>query len=496
MFLGLAAQLVSPLLGAAVLAGVLPQLTVADLYWQPVTGGPWPLAARPVDGTAVGELTAGQAAGLLAARMHDLTGPLAGAFGRAFQLSGQVLRGNAGSALAGAAATLAAAVPAGQAWPRSWPRACWPGRHCAARGSSGRTGGSGGAAAACCTGCPGPGCAATASWPAWRPAVSGGEHRLLLFRREPAGQRRLAALPVPGQHVGRGDRAAGWQAGPRPGPWPGCAAATASAGGPAGRTCAGPGWHRHDVDLGAGRPRAGLDQPAQRDRLGRADRVERARAVVGHQLHDQAGQVTHVDDLDRLGRVGGHRHRPAARRPAHPVGEPVLPVVRPGHLPRPHDRGPVAVAGQHVVLAGDLQPAVVVPGQDLGVPPGRMRRGASSVGSGSASVCRYTAWLEMNRYRPARLAQRVHGLPDVPRHVAADVHHRVPAAVAQRRVVAGVPVAGQPGHAGEQAGPGPAAAEQGHLGPAAQRVLDDGPADERGPAQHKDPHDDRPYRGQ
>ena len=112
MFLGLAAQLVSPLLGAAVLAGVLPQLTVADLYWQPVTGGPWPLAARPVNGTAVGELTAGQAAGLLAARMHDLTGPLAGAFGRAFQLSGQVLRGNAGSALAGAAATLAAAVPA------------------------------------------------------------------------------------------------------------------------------------------------------------------------------------------------------------------------------------------------------------------------------------------------------------------------------------------------------------------------------------------------
>ena len=46
LFLGLAAQLVAPLLGAAVLAGELPRLTVADLYWQPVTGGPWPLAAR------------------------------------------------------------------------------------------------------------------------------------------------------------------------------------------------------------------------------------------------------------------------------------------------------------------------------------------------------------------------------------------------------------------------------------------------------------------
>ena len=52
LFLGLAAQLVSPLLGAAVLAGVLPRLAVADLYWRRVPAGPWPLAARPVGGTA------------------------------------------------------------------------------------------------------------------------------------------------------------------------------------------------------------------------------------------------------------------------------------------------------------------------------------------------------------------------------------------------------------------------------------------------------------
>jgi FhuF 2Fe-2S C-terminal domain len=103
MFLGLAAQLVSPLLGAAVLAGLVPRLTVADLYWRPVPGGPWPLAARPVDGAPVGEL---------AGRMNGLTGPLARAFRIAFPLSGQVLRGNVASAVAGAAATLAAAVPA------------------------------------------------------------------------------------------------------------------------------------------------------------------------------------------------------------------------------------------------------------------------------------------------------------------------------------------------------------------------------------------------
>ncbi len=112
LFLGLAAQLVAPLLGAAVLAGELPRLTVADLYWQPVTGGPWPLAARAVHVTAVGELPAGQAAGLLVVRMDGLTGPLAAAFRHPFQLSDQVLRGNVGSALAGATATLARHAPA------------------------------------------------------------------------------------------------------------------------------------------------------------------------------------------------------------------------------------------------------------------------------------------------------------------------------------------------------------------------------------------------
>ncbi len=103
LFLGLAAQLVSPLLGAVVLAGVLPRLAVADLYWRRVPAGPWPLAARPVGGARIG--------GKLADRMHGLTGPLAGAFRSTFQLSGQVLRGNVASAVAGAAGALAAAVP-------------------------------------------------------------------------------------------------------------------------------------------------------------------------------------------------------------------------------------------------------------------------------------------------------------------------------------------------------------------------------------------------
>ncbi len=99
--------------------------------------------------------------------------------------------------------------------------------------------------------------------------------------------------------------------------------------------------HLDDLDLGTCHPRTGLDEPAERDRLGRADRVECAGAVVGEQLHHQAGQVTRVDDLDRLPRVGWQRHPAATGGAPDPVREPVLPVVRASHLSRPDDRRPV-----------------------------------------------------------------------------------------------------------------------------------------------------------
>lgn len=116
VFLGLAAQLASPLLGAAVIAGAVPRLAVTDLWWLPAGGGPWPLAAGPADVTGVGQLESDpefqEAATLVSAAVHGLTGPLAAAFGATFRLSPQVLRGNAASALAGAAGVLAAAFPA------------------------------------------------------------------------------------------------------------------------------------------------------------------------------------------------------------------------------------------------------------------------------------------------------------------------------------------------------------------------------------------------
>ncbi len=116
LFLGLAARLISPPLGAAVLTGVVPCLAVGDLWWRPARGGPWPMAAGPAGARRVGGLSsAGQlsdAAALLAEHcVRGVIEPVAGAFAAAFRVSPLVLRGNIASALAGAAGMLAEAVP-------------------------------------------------------------------------------------------------------------------------------------------------------------------------------------------------------------------------------------------------------------------------------------------------------------------------------------------------------------------------------------------------
>jgi len=79
-------------------------------------------------------------------------------------------------------------------------------------------------------------------------------------------------------------------------------------------------------------------------------------------------------------------------------------------------------------------------------------------------------------------------LSDVPGNVTTDIHHRVPAAVAERVVVTRIPVADKPNQFGEQLRPGLSPAEQGHLGTSAHGVLYDGPAHERRAAKNKDSH--------
>ena len=116
VFLGLASRLVSPSLGAAVLGGVVPHLTLDNLWWRPVDSGPMPLAAGPVTGREIGDAPAGRelddAAVLLSERcVQGMAGPVADAFHTLFRLSPLVLRGNIASALAGAAGMLARSFP-------------------------------------------------------------------------------------------------------------------------------------------------------------------------------------------------------------------------------------------------------------------------------------------------------------------------------------------------------------------------------------------------
>jgi hypothetical protein len=60
------------------------------------------------------------------------------------------------------------------------------------------------------------------------------------------------------------------------------------------------GRDRHDFDLGAGGTGTGLDEPAKRDRFGRADGLESAGTVISEQSHHKPCQVSRVNDLDRL----------------------------------------------------------------------------------------------------------------------------------------------------------------------------------------------------
>jgi hypothetical protein len=116
VFLGLASRLVSPSLGAAALSDVVPYLTLDNLWWRPVNGGPVPLAAGPTAGREIGGAETGRqlddAAAMLSEHcVRGMASPVAGVFQGLFRLSPLVLRGNIASALAGAAGMLARSFP-------------------------------------------------------------------------------------------------------------------------------------------------------------------------------------------------------------------------------------------------------------------------------------------------------------------------------------------------------------------------------------------------
>jgi hypothetical protein len=143
VFLGVASRLLSPLLAAAALTGVVPLVTPDRLWWRPTETGPMPIAydhlsatkltaaasepapASPHAGdqetdpmlptTPVGVAKQQEAAELLSrTAVSGVVGPVLQVFRERFVLSPQVMWGNVASALGGAAGMIAdhAADPA------------------------------------------------------------------------------------------------------------------------------------------------------------------------------------------------------------------------------------------------------------------------------------------------------------------------------------------------------------------------------------------------
>lgn len=100
MSLGLFARLISPVLGAAVLGVGLPRPTLNQAWWQPVAGGPWPLA-----------LTGPDLPPDPATLLSDIVEPIADAIAERCSLSMRILSGNAASAVFGAVTMIGSARP-------------------------------------------------------------------------------------------------------------------------------------------------------------------------------------------------------------------------------------------------------------------------------------------------------------------------------------------------------------------------------------------------
>lgn len=128
---GLAARLVSPILAAAAVHGVVPTWSPDSLHWRPAVSGPWPMWESHVDTPVVGTLVTG--APVAGTRVADTPGTgrddaeVARAVARALvephlaalvqvtraaeSVPERVLRGNVASAVAATGALIARARP-------------------------------------------------------------------------------------------------------------------------------------------------------------------------------------------------------------------------------------------------------------------------------------------------------------------------------------------------------------------------------------------------
>jgi hypothetical protein len=113
-FQGLAARVLSAPFAAAVLHGVVPRLTAAELHFTISTAAPWPLWCRPPSAVAVPDAPAAAAA-LAELLVEEHLGPLVAAVRAQVAVSEQVLWGNAASSVASGKRLVVAERPAAAA---------------------------------------------------------------------------------------------------------------------------------------------------------------------------------------------------------------------------------------------------------------------------------------------------------------------------------------------------------------------------------------------
>lgn len=111
VFLGVTSRLVSPLLAAAAVGGVLPVPDFEGIRWRPAESGPMPIAWHGLAAAGVAADPATAAQVLTRTTTRALIEPMLEAFGSRFLVSRHVLWGNVASALAGAAGMIADSAP-------------------------------------------------------------------------------------------------------------------------------------------------------------------------------------------------------------------------------------------------------------------------------------------------------------------------------------------------------------------------------------------------
>ena len=223
--------------------------------------------------------------------------------------------------------------------------------------------------------------------------------------------------------------------------------------------------------------------------------VERAGRAALDAVEGEAGQVPHVDRLDRALRHPGRQDQPTPRDAPKPPGQAADVLVRSQDHACPQHQRPPAKRRLDRPLAPGLvapvprsAPARLVPGRTGHVRGAVVdRRGLADAPSRPAGVDRDRG---KERVPFAAAGERAGGVADHAGHVAAGVHHRVPRAPRDQAREVGRNLTVPPDGLDARRVPAASSPVEGRDGiPPPQRCFDDHAPDEPRPAKDQQPHD-------